>query len=85
MKHDETTCRQLILDYLLEFEEGAMPEDERRELQSHFEMCPPCMNFLSTYRATGKTLKMLKPTEIPPALAQTVMSFVRARREKEKG
>lgn len=85
MKHDEMTCRELILDCLLEFEEGAMPEEERRELQLHFDMCPPCLNFLSTYRATGKTLKMLKPTEIPPALAQTVMSFVRARREKEKG
>ena len=85
MKHDELTCRELILDCLLDFEEGAMPEEERRELQLHFDMCPPCLNFLSTYRATGKTLKMLKPTEIPPALAQTVMSFVRARREKEKG
>lgn len=85
MKHDELTCRELILDCLLEFEEGSMPEAERRELQLHFDMCPPCLNFLSTYRATGKTLKMLKPTEIPPALAQTVMSFVRARREKEKG
>jgi hypothetical protein len=85
MKHDGMTCRELILDCLLEFEEGAMPEEERRELQLHFEMCPPCLNFLSTYRATGKTLKMLKPTEIPPALAETVMAFVRARREKEKG
>jgi hypothetical protein len=82
---DEKTCKELILDCLLEFEEGAMPVEERRELQLHFEMCPPCMNFLSTYRATGRALKMLKPTEIPPALAETVMAFVRARREKEKG
>ena len=82
---DGKTCRELILDCLLEFEEGTMPEQERGELQLHFEECPPCMNFLATYRATGKTLKMLKPTEIPPALAETVMAFVRARREKEKG
>ena len=79
MSHDETTCKKLILDYLLDFEEGTMPEGERRELQVHFDLCPPCKNFLSTYRATGKTLKMLKPTEIPPDLAQTVMAFVRAR------
>ena len=85
MKHDGMTCQELILDCLLEFEDGAMPEEERRELQLHFEMCSPCMNFLSTYRAMGKTLKMLKPTEIPPALADTVMAFVRARRDKEKG
>ena len=84
MKHDDLTCRKLILDCLLEFEDGVMVEEERRELQLHFEACPPCMSFLSTYRATGMTLKMLKPTEIPPALAETVMSFVRARREREK-
>jgi hypothetical protein len=85
MSHDEKTCKQLILDCLFEFEEGGMSEDDRRELQKHFEMCPPCMCFLSTYRATGKTLRMLKPTEIPPALSSTVLAFVRARREKEKG
>jgi hypothetical protein len=84
MKHDDLTCKKLILDCLLEFEDGVMPEEERRELQLHFEECPPCMSFLSSYRAMGMTLKTLKPTEIPPALAETVMSFVRARGEKEK-
>jgi hypothetical protein len=84
MKHDDLTCKKLILDYLLEFENGVMPEEERRDLQLHFEECPPCMSFLASYRTMGMTLKMLKPTEIPPALAETVMSFVRARHEKEK-
>jgi hypothetical protein len=84
MTHDEITCKKLILDCLLEYEEGVMPEEQRRELQLHFEECPPCVSFLATYRVTGKTLKMLKPTEIPPALADTVMAFVRERREKEK-
>ena len=85
MKHDDLTCKELILDCLFEFEDGSMAAEEHRELELHFEACPPCMNFLATYRATGKTLRMLKPTDIPPALAQTVMAFVRARREKEKG
>ena len=85
MSHDDVTCQRLILEFLLEFEDGTMPEPERAELQRHFEMCPPCLHFLSTYRATGKCLKMLKPTDVPPALAQTVIAFVRARREREKG
>ena len=84
MKYDDVTCEKLILECLIEFEEGNMPVEEHRELERHFEMCPPCMHFLTTYRATGKCLKMLKPKEIPPALASTVMSFVRARREREK-
>ena len=84
MSHDEFTCKRIILECLLEYEEGAMGEEDRRELERHFADCPPCGQFLSTYRATGKTLKMLKPREIPPALAETVLSFVRARREREK-
>jgi putative zinc finger protein len=85
MSHDDVTCEKLILECLFDFEDGTMPEEERRELQRHFEMCPPCMNFLTTYRATGRTLKMLKPREIPPALAETVLVFVRKRCGKEEG
>jgi anti-sigma factor RsiW len=85
MSHDEVTCRKLILECLIGFEDGSMPEADRAELQRHFEMCPPCLNFLMTYRATGRTLKMLKPREIPPALADTVMIFVKKRCKKEGG
>ena len=85
MSHDEVTCQKLILECLIDFEDGTMSEEERRELQRHFDMCPPCLNFLTTYRATGKALKMLKPREIPPALAETVMVFVRKSRKKEEG
>lgn len=82
MKHDGVTCEKLILEYLISYEERTLPEDELDELRRHFEMCPPCINFLSTYRATGKTLKMLKPRDIPPDLAKAVIAFVRSRREK---
>lgn len=81
--HDEISCQRLILEKLLEFEEGTMPEAERLRLQHHIEECPPCVQFLSTYRAAGRTLRMLKPREIPPALAKTVMAFVRARSGKK--
>lgn len=81
--HDDMSCQRLILEKLLEYEEGTMPEAERVQLQRHIEECPPCVTFLSTYHATGRTLRMLKPKEIPPALARTVMSFVRARSGKK--
>jgi hypothetical protein len=48
-------------------------------------MCPPCVRFLTTYRATGKTLKLLKPEEIPSDLAQSVLAFVRGRTRREGG
>ena len=73
------TCKQVILDLLIEYEDGAMPSEDRADFESHIEMCPPCVRFLTTYRATGKTLKLLKPEEIPLDLAQSVLAFVRSR------
>ncbi len=73
------TCRQVILDLLVEYEDGTMLEPDRSDFERHIEMCPPCVRFLTTYRATGKTLKLLKPEEIPSDLAQSVLAFVRAR------
>lgn len=81
--HDEVSCRKLILEYLLDYESGAMPETERAELQKHFEDCPPCGDFLESYRVTGKTLRMLKPSEVPSDLARAVVAFVKSRSGKE--
>ncbi len=75
----DLTCKRFILDCLIEFEDGTMAAEERALFQQHMELCPPCLRFLTSYRATGKTLKLLKPEEIPPDLARSVLAFVRAR------
>ncbi len=80
----DLTCEKLILDCLLSYEEGTMPPEDSEEFRRHIEMCPPCLRFLSTYEATGKTLRMLKPRDIPPDLAKAVLSFVRSRRGKQE-
>ncbi len=77
-------CRKFVLDLLGDYEAGALPPAEREALERHIGMCPPCVNFLSTYRATGKCLKSLKPSDIPDALAESILAFVRARRDSAK-
>ena len=83
MKHDEMNCKRLILEYLADYEDGSMPETDRRELEAHLSHCPPCVTFLHSYRATGRTLKMLKPREVPKNLAEAVWNFVRERCPKK--
>jgi anti-sigma factor RsiW len=84
MSHDEMTCRKLILDYLADYEDGSMPAAERLDLEAHLSHCPPCVVFLHSYRATGRTLRALKPRDIPRNLAEAVMKFVKARcKDKE--
>ena len=84
MTHDEMTCKRLILDCLVDYEDGSMPEADRRSLEDHLSHCPPCVLFLDTYRATGRTLKMLKPRELPRNLAEAVLKFVRERCGEKK-
>jgi len=81
--HDAMTCKRLILEYLVDYEDGTMPEAERREFERHLSHCPPCVVFLKSYEATGRTLRMLKPREIPRNLADAVIGFVKARCKKE--
>ena len=80
----EYDCRKIVLDLLGEYESGALPEAERAALERHIESCPPCVRFLSTYRATGKCVKSLKPSDIPDALAASILAFVKARRDRSK-
>ena len=83
MSHDEMNCRRLILEYLGDYEDGSMPAAERAALEAHLSHCPPCVVFLHSYRATGRTLRKLKPKELPKNLAEAVMKFVKARCDKE--
>jgi len=84
MTHDAISCKRLILEYLVDYEDGAMPEEVRRDLEWHLEHCPPCLVFLKEYRATGRTLRMLKPKDVPKNLAEAVWGFVIARCRKEE-
>ncbi len=77
-------CRRLILEYLCDYEDGTMPAPERAALEEHLSHCPPCVVFLHSYRATGRTLRKLKPKEIPRNLADAVVTFVKARCKREE-
>jgi anti-sigma factor RsiW len=82
--HDEFTCKRLILECLGDYEDGSMPDSERHQFEQHLSHCPPCVEFLDSYRATGRCLKMLKPRDIPRNLAEAVMKFVRKRCPEKK-
>ncbi|HEV2063768.1 MAG TPA: zf-HC2 domain-containing protein [Thermoanaerobaculia bacterium] len=80
----EHDCRKIVLDLLGEYEAGTLPPAEREAIERHIAVCPPCVSFLSTYRATGRCLKSLKPSDVPDALAESILAFVRARRDRSK-
>jgi anti-sigma factor (TIGR02949 family) len=75
------TCKDSI-DLLLEFLDGAMPEEEQKRLIEHLEGCPPCVDFVRTYRATPGLCKRALAKKMPSELSGKLTDFLRAKIQK---
>lgn len=45
------TCRE-VADFLMEYEEGALPAAQRAAFEAHLHICRSCVNYLGSYRTT---------------------------------
>lgn len=71
-----TTCRD-SLDLLLEYAEGVLPDDVRKRLEAHFCDCPPCEDFLKSYRATPGLCKKALAATMPEGVSRRLTAFLR--------
>ena len=72
------TCKDsinLLLDYL----DGEMPAEEERHLQEHLSGCPPCVDFLRTYRATPGMCKKALAAQMPQEVAAKLKEYLRSK------
>lgn len=70
------TCEQInqfIIDYL----EGGMDEVTNVQFRNHLEECPNCEIFLEQYRSTVAVVGDESNVEIPPALIDRTVDFLR--------
>ena len=76
-------CKALV-DFLTDYEEGALPLYKRISFEFHLKFCPPCRVFLETYRATIKLGKKCccpnddVPPCVPEEFVQAVLKASRA-------
>jgi hypothetical protein len=70
------TCRELV-ELLLEFLEGELPEERRRHIQDHLRCCPPCMVYLETYQTTIRLTRCLPQAPPPPQLLERLKLALR--------
>ena len=75
------TCKDSI-KHLLEFLDGEMPGEEEKRLEEHLSGCPPCVDFLRTYRATSSICRQALKKEMPREMADKLSSFLRERIKK---
>lgn len=74
------TCRDLV-DFLMAYLDGELPDEERAEFERHLEACPPCVVYLETYQETVRLGKdAARSEELPEAPEELVQAVLRARR-----
>lgn len=67
---------ELLMDYL----EGAVPEEVRTILGSHVAECPKCTAFVASYLATPRILRAATAAAMPPELQRSLLGFLRTER-----
>ncbi|MDH3686105.1 MAG: zf-HC2 domain-containing protein [Myxococcales bacterium] len=80
MSGTEMTCQELA-DFLMAYDDGELPSDQRTVFDEHLQMCPPCLTYLETYRETVRLGKSLcdepegaPPPECPEALVNAILT-----------
>lgn len=75
------TCQETI-DLLLDYLEGRLSAEEKSAVEEHLAACPPCVEFVNSYRSTPEILRKALPPAMPPEVADRLKSFLRDRRYK---
>lgn len=85
------TCRELT-GFLMDYVDGALDGQQREAFERHLAACPPCVDYLASYRATVELTRELAappPADAPAGDATTsgaipeelVRAVLAARRE----
>ena len=58
------TCHEVV-DLITDYLEHALPEDDRRRVEAHLELCNGCTTYLEQMRETIRLTGMLTEEQIP--------------------
>ncbi len=74
------TCRDMV-EFLMGYLENDIPEAQRVEFESHIQLCPPCLDYLETYKETIRLGKAVCQAEdeavsgdVPEELVQAILA-----------
>jgi mycothiol system anti-sigma-R factor len=70
------TCREIV-ELLIDYLDGELPEDRRQHLEQHLDLCPPCLTYLETYKVTIRLTRRLPCEPPPPELLERLKKVLR--------
>jgi hypothetical protein len=72
-------CQQLI-EFCLDYVEGALPADEQERFRRHLSLCPDCVTFFETYQKTPEVSRDALKAQMPESVRESVRSYLRTLR-----
>jgi len=73
-------CRQLV-DFLMAYLDGELPEDQRARFERHLSLCPACVVYMNSYIETVKMGKAACacpdepiPADVPEELVRAILA-----------
>lgn len=75
------SCQQLI-EFCMDYVEGALPDDEQVRFRRHLSHCPDCVTFFETYRRTPEVSREAEAmkAQMPESVRESVRSYLRTLR-----
>lgn len=72
------TCKDAV-SLLLCYLDGEMEAEQEKEFHEHLSACPPCVDFLKTYRSTSSVCRRALEMAMPSEVADKLSAFLRTK------
>ena len=73
-------CQEFI-DFLMDYDDGALPAVARARFDEHLSVCPDCIHYLASYRATkalAKSAFSIGTAHVPPDVPRELTDAIRS-------
>lgn len=77
------TCRE-VLDFVMAYLDGELTPEQKHEFERHLAVCPSCVNYLETYKATVRLGKQAMHNPDEPATGNVPEGLIKAIREARR-
>ena len=75
------TCRE-VFDFLLDYTSNELPAGIRARFEEHLRLCPPCVNYVDSYKQTVALEKAAWCDEAPPPPEELIAAILAAQRRQ---